>query len=103
LGEHGELHKHRHNFVKQHKVNGRIYPVVQIEVASMEARHNELAIEMLKRGMNHESPYTQPDITYLGQEIINTKVDVNTSLTDLSNRCSKCKERIHNYIGEGLL
>ena len=31
IGEHGEIHKHRHNFVKQHKITKRISPIVQIE------------------------------------------------------------------------
>lgn len=93
LGEHGELHKFHHNFVKQHRINGRISPVVQIEPASMQFRHDELAVEMLRRGMNHKSPYSMPDLSYLGEKAF-VKVDPKVSLADLSNRCSKCAERI---------
>ena len=47
---------------KKYKMNGR---VGQIEPTKMEERHNELALEMLNRGYNHQSPYKQPDVSYL--------------------------------------
>lgn len=94
LGEHGEIHKHRHNFVKKHKINGRIFPVVQIEPSSMKKRHDDVAEEMIKRGMNHKSEYTQPDISYLSDEIKNAKVDTNISIADLIERCDECKNKI---------
>lgn len=56
MGCHGEIHKHRHNYVKKHRIDGRIYPVVQIEPASMKIEHDRLAEEMIKRGYNHQSP-----------------------------------------------
>ena len=46
LGEHGEIHKHRHNFVKQHSITKRI-ELGQIEPSSMESRHDELVKEMI--------------------------------------------------------
>lgn len=72
LGEHGEIHKHRHNFMKQHRITKRISPVVQIEPMQMEARHNELAAELIRRKYNHNS------------------------LKDLINRCPECANRINN-------
>lgn len=86
LGEHGEIHKHRHNFVKQHKMGGRIG---QIEPKSMKLRHDELAFEMKRRGYNHQSPFEQPDITYLPEML----VDREESLKDLLSRCSECRAR----------
>lgn len=86
LGEHGEIHKHRHNFVKKHKMNGRIG---QIDPSLMEKRHQELAEEMIIRGYTHASPYEQPDISYLPE----MKVDVNLALTDLLSRCNECEQR----------
>jgi hypothetical protein len=47
LGEHGELHKFKHNFIKHHSITGRIVPIVQIEPASMQSRHDEIVQEML--------------------------------------------------------
>lgn len=94
LGEHGEIHKHRHNFVKKHKIDGRILPIVQIEPNSMKYRHDELSKEMKNRGFNHNSPYIQPDISYLPISYQNAVVDINISLTDLSNRCTECAKLI---------
>jgi len=96
LGEHGEIHKHRHNFVKQHSIAKRISPVVQIEPSAMEIRHDVLAKEMLDRGMNHQSPFEQPDISYLPAFQQQAIVDTENSLRDLVNRCSECNERIRN-------
>ena len=96
LGEHGEIHKHRHNFVKQHSISKRVSPVVQIEPNAMETRHDILADEMLHRKMNHQSPYEQPDISYLPIYERNAVVDINNSLMDLSNRCPECAKRIQN-------
>lgn len=91
LGEHGEIHKHRHNFIKKHKMNGRIG---QIEPSAMETRHNELAVEMLARGYNHQSPFEQPDISYLPPMFVNR----NESLIDLLERCPECRKRSSNVL-----
>lgn len=95
LGEHGEIHKHKHNFEKKHSIAGRIYPIAQIEPSSMEKRHNILAREMIKRGMNHKSNYHQPDINYLPKEDRDIKVNVEISKRDLMHRCAECSERIN--------
>jgi hypothetical protein len=97
LGEHFEHHKHRHSFEKGHRVDGRLYPVVQIEPSSMEARHNELAREMLRRGYKHNSPYTQPDLSKYPAWVREAKVDPAVSLEDLCNRCPACRE-LNSYI-----
>jgi hypothetical protein len=96
LGEHGEIHKHRHNFVKRHSIAGRINPVTQIEPKSMKSRHDDLATEMVRRGMNHNSPYQQPDLDYLPEFQMAAIVDRDLSIKDLSKRCEKCKKRILN-------
>ena len=97
LGEHGEIHKHRHNFVKHHKITKRIVPVVQIEPENMKTRHDELALEMLKRGYNHQSPYEQPDISYLKNEERFAKIDFDISYNDLIIRCPECAKNIKKY------
>lgn len=91
LGEHGEIHKHRHNFVKKHKMDGRIG---QIEPKSMKERHDELAKEMLLRGYKHHSPYEQPDISHLPEMIVNRE----EALIDLINRCIDCRERLEDEL-----
>lgn len=97
LGEHGEIHKHKHNFEKKHKMDGRLLPIVQIEPLSMGSRHDALVEEMLVRKFNHKSPFEQPDVTYL-LEKANSKVDINISLADLLNRCPKCKAKYESQI-----
>jgi hypothetical protein len=94
LGEHGEIHKHRHNFAKGHSMEGRISPVVQIEPSSMGTRHDELAQEMISRGMNHQSPYEMPDLSKYPDRIKNAKVDLEISYSDLCERCEACSKRI---------
>jgi len=99
LGEHGEIHKHLHNFQKKHKIDGRIYPIVQIEPSSMARRHNELTIEMEKRfGKTYNSPYEQPDISYLPLHQQQAKVNLNKSVEDLCNRCVDCETKIKQNI-----
>jgi Pyrimidine dimer DNA glycosylase len=94
IGEHGEIHKHWHVFVKQYRINKRISPIVQIEPQSMQDRHDALADEMLRRGMNHKSPYIQPDISYLPEHQRYAHVDMQYNLRDLMNRCCACMRRI---------
>jgi hypothetical protein len=91
LGEHAELHKHQHNFVKHHRIDKRISPVTQIQPEDMQARHDELAQEMVNRGYNHMSPYIQPDLSYLPDGQRYAKVDIAISLQDLRKRCQKCQ------------
>ena len=98
LGEHYELHKHLHNFQKKHSITGRIKPVVQIEPSSMETRHNELA-----NYINHNSPYTQPDISYLPIDEQKAKVDLNISYKDLSDRCPECRTLLNTFVAQGYL
>ena len=94
LGEHGEIHKFRHNFVKKHSVKGRIDIVVEIEPENMQKRHDELAKEMLRRGYNHKSPYEQPDLSHLPDYQRYAKVDLEYNLKDLATRCPDCRARI---------
>jgi len=91
LGEHGEIHKFRHVFTKKHKIAGRFG---QIEPAKMEERHNELAQEMLRRGMNHNSPYVQPDLSHLSKHDRFGTVNVSVSIADLCYRCTACRRLI---------
>ena len=88
LGEHGEIHKHRHNFVKGQRIGGR---KGQIEPVSMASRHDELEVEMRSRGMNDKSPYEQPDLS--GYDLEGFTVDRDESLKELIHRCPECLER----------
>lgn len=94
LGEHGEIHKHKHSFEKGHSIKRRVSPIVQIEPISMQARHDELAAEITRRNYNHKSPYTQPDVSYI-KNVEDIKVDTEISYRDLISRCPECAEKIN--------
>lgn len=103
LGEHSEIHKHRHVFVKGWKITKRVeVDNVQIEPRSMKIRHDELVEEMLKRWPKengHKSVYEQPDLSLYSEYEQNVVVDTKQSLEDLLNRCDKCKERYNLLFG----
>lgn len=89
LGEHAELHKHRHVFVRGYSIEGRRG---QIEPRSMQRRHNELALEMARRGYRHKSPYRQPSLAaYRGLKA--WVVDRSKSRKALFARCEECRLR----------
>jgi hypothetical protein len=100
LGEHGEIHKHKHNFVKGHKMDGRLSPVVQIEPSSMQERHDALAEEMVRRGFNHKSPYEQPDLSQYPARVVNARVNVREAHKDLLSRCSQCQSQYDRNLVE---
>lgn len=92
LGEHGEIHKHKHNFIKMHSMAGR---KGQILPERMQDRHDALADEMVRRGFNHNSPYVQP---LLHDMYKGWSVDVDYNIQDLMGRCASCRENIMRYI-----
>ena len=98
LGEHNEIHKHRHNFEKKHSISGRIHPVVLIEPANMKVRHDQLVKEMLKRGYNHSSPYSLPDLCHLPKEQRDAKCNISHNIKDLCSRCQECEKLIKNKL-----
>jgi hypothetical protein len=87
LGEHNEIHKHRHVFEKHYSIAGRFG---QIEPKAMKDRHDELAEEMLARGFCHRSPYEQPDLSYLPERDRDGTVNREESLKLLLSRCGAC-------------
>ena len=87
MGEHGEIHKHKHVFVKGHSIEGR---KGQIEPLSMKKRHDTLAEEMIRRGFNHKSPYENPDLS--GYDLKGFIVNTKESLKELTSRCSECEK-----------
>ena len=92
LGEHGELHKFIPSFDKKHRIDNRVSPVVQIELTSYQSRHDELAKEMMSRGMNHKSPLLElPDFSYLPRKQFEAKVNKTISKIDLYKRCNDCR------------
>ena len=93
IGVHGELHKFLHNWEKQRSMDGYIENNC-IEPSSYKQRHDEVANEMLKRGMNYKSPLSQPDFSYLPVWQQNFKVDKEKNKQTLLERCEKCKSNV---------
>lgn len=91
-GEHGELHKHLHNFQKQHSMTGRIAANC-LEPLSIKARHDELTEEAKYRGFLWDSPLEQPNVSYLPPEEREYVVDVVTNFHELVTRCPDCMKR----------
>ena len=96
LGEHGELHKFIPSWGKHHSISGR---QGAIEPQSYVRRHDELAHEMACRGMNHRSPISTPDFSYLPVDQQAWRVSLVDSHELLVSRCSDCQKRSHeNHI-----
>jgi hypothetical protein len=100
-GEHGEIHKHRHNFVKGHSIDGRIAGNA-VEPASMQSRHDELEAEIRRRAVEAgrkppSSPFEQPDLSVYPPEQRDYVIDREAALKLLLDRCDECR-RLH--IGE---
>lgn len=96
LGEHLETHMFVGSINKQLKMDGYVKNNC-LEIKSLLKRHDDLAIELERRGMKHNSPLPViKDITYLKEEIIMYTIDKDKSLKELLNRCTQCKERF-NY------
>ena len=102
LGEHGEIHKHLPSLRKGVKIDGRMHPIVQIQLYNIEARHDYLAEEMLRRGMNHKSPLLNvPDLEKIYPHHFWKTVDVIESARDLQARCRDCFELIEKVLFDG--
>lgn len=95
IGEHGEIHKFKHSFEKEHNMSKRI-ELGQIEPSKMQYRHDVVAEEMLKRGMNHKSPYKMPDISYIKTSLLIKSVDIDKNIIELASRCENCYKKINN-------
>lgn len=97
LGEHGEIHKHRHNFIKGHRIDGRIAGNA-VEPAAMKSRHDDLEKEIRRRAARAgrkppSSPYAQPDLSAYPPEQRNYRINREVALKMLLNRCPDCKAK----------
>lgn len=93
LGEHKEMHqevgtlrKHPHG---QAIVEGHAERQ-QVDTSLLQRRHDDLVSEMNRRGMNHDSPMDYTDERDLGE------IDKEANLSELIDRCDKCKKRYEN-------
>lgn len=63
-----------------------------IDTSRVEERHEELAVEMERRGFNHDSPleYDDPDFGV-------GAIDTDYNLSDLRERCCDCENRFRKF------
>jgi hypothetical protein len=92
LGEHVETHMIAGAIRKKKKLNGYV-KANALEIASLVARHNALADEMIRRGYKHNSPLKAQDTSYLPDFVRGSRVNREKSMTMLFNRCADCKAR----------
>ena len=102
LGEHGELHKFLHNWIKRQPILKRLEGNA-MEPLSYKFRHDQLAKEMVQRGMRHRSPLAQPDFSYLPVEQQAFRVDVEKNIALVCQRCEACRSRIQTAIALAVL
>ena len=86
LGEHVELHMLVGTLVRKRSVAGFVENKL-IEVHNVRARHQQLVIEMTRRGMKHKSPLPRFRAIRLG------KVSVRANLVELARRCEDCRAK----------
>jgi len=90
LGEHQECHTFMGCIKKGTSLKGYIKNGL-VEVHNIKSRHDELAMEMIKRGYNHKSPLEEFNFQNAGY------VNREQNIEELKNRCLKCKMRIENF------
>ena len=91
LGEHRETHTFAGTLRKKSNIDGYLIEG-ELDPRLLEARHEELVAEMIRRGYDHYSPLDVPDFSYL--ELQKTcYIDFDASLKLLLLRCANCRER----------
>jgi len=89
LGEHCESHMLVGTLKRGKSIQGHL-DRGQLEPTQLQERHTALADEMLKRGMNHQSPLEPIDVSAFDTNY----VDAEESKRELQRRCPDCCRRI---------
>lgn len=92
-GEHLEAHMLAGCIARKKSLAGFISRGL-VELDRLKQRHDALAMEMLRRGMNHDSDMSPQDAAWHGPP---GEVDTQRNLRDLTARCADCARRIGYY------
>jgi hypothetical protein len=92
LGEHVEHHMFIGSMKKNISVRGYIEKGL-LEVHTLKDRHDIIALEMEKRGMNHKTPLNLDSIILWKEG----NIEVEANIQNLRNRCVQCGERIEKF------
>lgn len=87
LGGHVETHMIL-GAIQKKKNLGRFLTEGLVEVHSVKTEHDALAVEMKRRGYNHQSPLQEFESWEAG------KISVEDNLVELARRCVDCRARI---------
>lgn len=102
LGCHVEMHMFIGSIKKGISINGYLKNNL-IEPLKLKTYHDLLAEEMINRGCNHKSDMTETDfniIFNLSEDQINWKMNKESSLNDLLERCPECRKNYANMVVE---
>lgn len=83
LGEHREIHTLYGSLIRGKSIFGYLENGL-LEPQNMNQRHDDLVIEMKRRGYNHQSPLNVLYFVPVGY------VNRDKSVSDLMNRCNQC-------------
>lgn len=91
LGEHVETHMFLGTMRMKKSLDGYVANGL-LEYQSLKIRHDALAIEMMRRGMNHTTPLEfDPNGFDYPEYVKSSKVDGEASYISLTERCPKCR------------
>ena len=90
LGEHVEMHMFVGCIKKGISLKG-YYDNKLVCTNLIKKRHDDLAVEMMSRGMKHKSPIMEMGFF---RNFKYGKIDVNANISELIRRCSKCRDRL---------
>ena len=92
LGEHLEMHMFVGSIKKGISLKG-YYNNKLVCTNLIKSRHDDLASEMISRGMKHKSPIIETDIH---NDFKYGEIDIKANMNELMDRCAKCRDRIKN-------
>ena len=93
LGEHVECHMLAGHLQRKRRIKNYIR-LNLLQPSVLRERHDQLALEMQKRGMLHKSPLPEFDLSFLPEQHRLYTVDTRRSLIELSARCPECRQRL---------
>ena len=99
FGEHVEHHMFIGTLIKKKSINGYIINDL-LEPLSLQARHDDLADEMLKRKFKHNTPleFENSIFNYLSKDQIDHKINKLNSLVLLLSRCPMCQQYYYRNV-----
>ena len=105
LGEHVECHMALGTLRRGTRVKGYIEKKL-LKIGAIHIRHEQLAKEIERRGMKHNSPMTKKDEllvkkmaeTYISNLGTDGKLDIAGNIEELKKRCKQCNKNILNLL-----